>query len=444
MDNGNDNDNDNPNPNPRRRKRDAVGRLLGSIGNAIASRTAQKAVIGTTLGVIAAILLYIPAVVGYFYFYYNYLPDQVNTVPVHLQYGFGPNPFGIAALTPPAHLHQRQHYDITVALTLPRSPANLDRGNFMIALHLLHPATTLPPQDQLPYITPTRDPVSDPVSDPNNLAPSPDPAIQPTRFDLASYLATQAILHTSTRPALIPYTDPLASRAKRLLLLAYHILLPRAAGAVRLAVPMAEQLAFEQPPQPGSLLLEVQAGQDIQVYEASVTFTARLRGLRWFMYRWWGTAFVLFTGVFWAVEVVFMVEGALVGAWLSGLDWKGMLRVGGKGKGKGKGKTIKAEGDGEDETGSSSSENGEEIIKKEEDESEGSLQSPMAGASHRAESDEDDDDDDGEYDDDDLDSDTGRATRRAPEDSGVGTSYSGQASKHGARKRNVSGRRPSQ
>lgn len=63
------------------------GLIRGFIRGFMASKTTHKALIGTTLGLIAAVLLYIPAVVGYFYFYYRYLPHQVTTVPVHLQYG---------------------------------------------------------------------------------------------------------------------------------------------------------------------------------------------------------------------------------------------------------------------------------------------------------------------------------------------------------------------
>jgi hypothetical protein len=73
---------------PRDEGPQADGSLLHGVRSLVGSKKVQKAVIGTTLGFIAAILLYIPAVVGYLYFYYNYLPDQVTTVPVHLQYGY--------------------------------------------------------------------------------------------------------------------------------------------------------------------------------------------------------------------------------------------------------------------------------------------------------------------------------------------------------------------
>ncbi|KAL2258564.1 hypothetical protein VTK26DRAFT_8086 [Humicola hyalothermophila] len=308
--------------------------VFHAIGSLLRSPTTQKALVRTTLVIITAAVLYIPAVLGYLVFYYKYLPDQVTTVPVHLQYGFGPNPFGIAALRPPHHLHTNLPYDISVSLTLPRSPANLDRGNFMIALHLLSPSSSNPAisqqqqHGQLPYITPAAlEPASNPKTDNPDLS-SPSlisQQLQPTRLDMPAFLAAHQILHTSTRPAIIPYMDPLASLASRLSLLLYHMLFPRTATAVRLTVPMAEQLKLSPPPpsrsrspkvlEGGSLLLEVQAGQTIQVYEASVTFTARLEGLLWFMYTWRTTAFVLFTTVFWVTEVVVMVVVAVLAWW---------------------------------------------------------------------------------------------------------------------------------
>jgi hypothetical protein len=258
-------------------------------------------------------------------------------------------------------VHDRQPYDITVSLTLPRSPANLDRGNFMIALHLLSSLDTIPLP--LPYITPS-------PHTPDHYA-GPPSSLVPTRVDLPTYLTSTRILYTSTRPALIPYTDPVASLARRVLLLGYHLLFPRRAAAVRLEVPMAEQVSFSEPSSssssskrlgssatglPTSLLLEVQAGQSIQVYDASVTLTARLHGLRWFMHAWRATAFVALTCGFWAVEMVVMAGFMLAVTWcLRGIEstWWGKDQEGERGEegnhdgnggaGVGNGKRLKAE-----------------------------------------------------------------------------------------------------
>ena len=58
----------------------------------VTSPWVQRVVIGATLLGIAGVLLYIPAVLGYVFFYYRYLPELETTAPVHLQYGYvGPS-----------------------------------------------------------------------------------------------------------------------------------------------------------------------------------------------------------------------------------------------------------------------------------------------------------------------------------------------------------------
>lgn len=199
----------------------------------------------------------------------------------HLRHGrYATNPYGIVDLTH-ASLGDYQDYDITVTLRLPRSPTNLARGNFMLALHLL-----------------------DDKRVPSSTVPVPEPV---------DVLVGRHVLHTSTRPAIVPYTDPLVSLASRLLFLGYHIVVPYHAETIELAVPLVERLEFRPGTmRPTALVVDVQAGQDLHVYSADVTITAQLSGLRWFMYSWWATAFVLFTGAFWGCEVFFLGLSFLV------------------------------------------------------------------------------------------------------------------------------------
>lgn len=186
------------------------------------------------------------------------------------------NPYGVVSLAN-VNVKDYQDYDMSVTLNLPRSPANLGRGNFMIALHLLdNKAPSL-----LPVITPL---------------PIPGPQ---------SVLEGRNILHTSARPAIVPYTDPLVSLASRLLFLAYHVFVPHA-ETTKLVVPMVERLEFRPGKMsPTSLVLDVQAGQTLQVYSAFVTITAQLHGLRWFMHTYWMSSFVIFTTLFWFCELFF-------------------------------------------------------------------------------------------------------------------------------------------
>lgn len=185
-----------------------------------------------------------------------------------------------------------------MTLNLPNSPSNLARGNFMLALYLLD-------SPHAPSSSKTTTPAAPTAASYAIPMPTTVPAPQ-------SVLNNKNILFTSTRPAIMPYTDPLVSLAKRLLLLAYHVFVP-CSETTKLTVPMAERLLFVPGKMmPGALVLDVQAGQSLQVYDVLVTLTAQLGGLRWFMHTWWVTSFVLFTALFWVSEVFFLAMTAVV------------------------------------------------------------------------------------------------------------------------------------
>jgi hypothetical protein len=57
---------------------------------------------------------------------------------------------------------------------------------------------------------------------------------------------------------------------------------------------------------PLSLLLDVQAGQAFQVYEAQIELVARLSGVRWMMYNHRLISFVVGTTFFWLAEMLWM------------------------------------------------------------------------------------------------------------------------------------------
>lgn len=193
-----------------------------------------------------------------------------------------------------------------MTLNLPNSPTNLAHGNFMLALYLLDEAEAPPTKIAMAMIGSHL---------PLMLAPAPQ-----------SILADKNIIFMSTRPAIIPYTDPLVSLAKRLLLLVYHVFVP-ASETTRLVVPMVERLEFRPGKMmPTTLVLDVQAGQSLQVYDVLVTFTAQLGGLRWFMHTWWITSFVLFTSLFWLSEVFFLAATAVATKVLWGVVFGGGSR----------------------------------------------------------------------------------------------------------------------
>jgi len=174
-------------------------------------------------------------------------------------------------------LKDRQEYDIDVTLSVPRSPPNIERGNFMVSLYLLD-SDNLPPVLTKPRLH------SDPVH----------------------HFPSKSVLFSSRRPALIPYRDPLVSVASRLFFIFYHIMFP-STQTCTLVVPMVERVAFPSiSALPAKVFIEVEAGQTIQVYSLSVTLTAQLRGLRWLMYHYRLITFVAFTTTFWMCELLFM------------------------------------------------------------------------------------------------------------------------------------------
>ncbi|KAH8904268.1 hypothetical protein BR93DRAFT_939925 [Coniochaeta sp. PMI_546] len=280
--------------------------MLTQTYRAATSKAAQRTLLNTVLLTSASTFLYVLAAIAYILFYNAYLPDQVTTLPIHLQYGYGPNPYGVSPLP---NIKDYQAYDISVSLTLPRSPTNVDRGNFMIALYLLdRPGTaTSPPVSDHQLLDTT----------PASLFPPPDPR---------THLSTRRILHTSHRPTLIPYTDPIVSLASRLLFLPGHVFFPSSsrASTTTLTIPLAEKLSFPLSPAttsvPSSLFVELQSGQDLRVASASVTVTAQLSGLRWLMHAYRLPSFLAGTAAFWACEVASM---ALAWLLLSALLFSG-------------------------------------------------------------------------------------------------------------------------
>ena len=62
--------------------------MLQGTYKAATSKAAQRTLLNTVLLATASAVLYGAAALGYVLFYHNYLPDQVTTVPVHLQYGY--------------------------------------------------------------------------------------------------------------------------------------------------------------------------------------------------------------------------------------------------------------------------------------------------------------------------------------------------------------------
>ncbi|TLS25842.1 hypothetical protein PpBr36_07068 [Pyricularia pennisetigena] len=245
------------------------------------SKTAQRTMVQTVFLFSGSIILLCLSSLAYILFYRNYLPDQITTIPLHLQYGRMEKPFAVASLHD-RNIKDSQEYDITVSLTVPHSPANLERGNFMISLHLASLSKSEIRQSQ----------------------------IRPEVF-----LDSPKVIYSEARPALLPYTSPIISIASRVVFLGYYLLSSSSETTV-LVIPLAESVVFGMGKDyfPTALLVQMDSGTEapLRTYAASVTFAAQLSGLRWLMYRHWIASFVVFTTLFWVCSVLFMLMAWLV------------------------------------------------------------------------------------------------------------------------------------
>ncbi|KAF7592501.1 hypothetical protein BBP40_012791 [Aspergillus hancockii] len=174
---------------------------------------------------------------------------------------FHRNPWGTASLG--SELVSLQPYDINIELELPRTPSNLAAGNFMLDLSLLsHPSTSI--------ITGTNS----------------------SRYTISQ----------SRRPAILTYASPLVDTASKLSLMPFYVF-GWQREAEKLVVPMMERVEFSRGWRnlPESLRLEISSHGQMQFYKAKVEFRARFTGLRWMMYKWKITSFLIFSSLFWSI-----------------------------------------------------------------------------------------------------------------------------------------------
>ncbi|KAJ5095512.1 hypothetical protein NUU61_004868 [Penicillium alfredii] len=236
---------------------------------ALISKSALRVYVNTLLFLGAALLLFGVSGFAYGVFYLRFIPTVGLEREVHLQFGTDSvansdgHPWGTASVD--SKFVSLQPYDVAVTLELPRTPSNLDTGNFMVDLALFsRPAASVLP---------------------------------------GSTNALNRLSH-SRRPAILTYTSPLVDVARRLARLPLYVVGWRR-EAEMLEVPMMEKVEFQRGARnlPQSLRLEIQSDGKMQVYSARVEFRAQFTGLRYFMYRWKLTSFVVFSSVFWSLSL---------------------------------------------------------------------------------------------------------------------------------------------
>ncbi|KAL8957138.1 MAG: hypothetical protein Q9183_006140, partial [Haloplaca sp. 2 TL-2023] len=223
----------------------------------LTSKSAQKAYLGTFLFTIASLGLLAISSTAYGLFYWKYLPDVSVERVIYLQFSNGSHPHGTTSLS--NALTSFQPYDITLHLHLPRTPANLGAGNFMLALTLLGPTITNPSTNAKSF----------------------------------TYVE-------SRRSAILTYNSRMVDTASTLSGLPWYVLGWKTESEV-LKVPMFEGVIFKRGKGelPERVELVVEADEKMQFYEVGVKVVARFGGLRWIMYHYRILSFLIFTAVFW-------------------------------------------------------------------------------------------------------------------------------------------------
>ncbi|KAK8194521.1 putative adipose-regulatory protein-domain-containing protein, partial [Phyllosticta paracitricarpa] len=274
------------------------------------SPPARRAYLTTTLTLITSTFLLVTALLAYGLFYYAYIPTRGFSIPVHLQFNPAPggpahpsqhdetynyypgqltyHPFGTAHLRAgPSgdgshRLVSQQAYDVRIELRMPRTRRNREAGNFMVEVELFGPvrpgARTNPGWSMVPSARSA-------------------PAVE-----------GRDVLARERRPAILTYYSPPVEHVIKALELPMYLVGWRR-EAETLEVPMMEAVRFERGWRnlPEVVRVEVQAVERVQVYGCTVVFEARLQGLRYIMYNYRIISVVVFSLIFWAFEMIFML-----------------------------------------------------------------------------------------------------------------------------------------
>lgn len=246
------------------------------------SKPALRAYLTTLLVAVSGSFLFVLAVFAYVLFYNSYIPRIGFERAIHLQFDnvfqtsdAQQNALGVAATYPygvvplPSDLISGQAYDIMVEMTLPRTPENLNAGNFMLDTSL------------------------------NGGAKSPE-LYAPTTENAGTVIAR------SRRPGILAYRSRIIDLAHRLTQIHWYVLGVRH-EIEKVDVKVFDGISFAKGWRniPTSLRLEIQSVRRMQFYDAKVMFKARFTGLRYFMYNYQLTAAFVFISWFWSTELFF-------------------------------------------------------------------------------------------------------------------------------------------
>lgn len=233
------------------------------------------------------------------------------TVPVHLHFDHsaivcsvnsqgesvraGRWPYGVAAVD---GLVTKQKYDVVVEMEVPRSESNIKAGNWMVGLDIRGPMTVgggakgmvEGAKEMIDWEEEWDVEVHTQVAGANQVAEaSPE---------------KPHVLAKSRRSALLTYRSQPTELAHQLLRLPLY-LIGWHTESERIQIPMMEAVEFSKDARdtPSSIRLELRSRYPIDVYRVRVHIVAKLEGLRRFMYQYQLTSLIVFTTMFWSVEM---------------------------------------------------------------------------------------------------------------------------------------------
>lgn len=268
----------------------------------------------TLLLLIASTVLFAFAIIAYTSFYYSYIPIRGITVPVYLQFDHGTTPTSYLGLTESNRklgqeiqkwphavagvqgLVDRQKYDVSVEMVVPRSRTNLQAGNWMVDLSLRTASSSSTP-NSIKTMLGWDDDTADCTS--------------PKDGNTATTTSRAEILAHSRRPAILTYRSWPTEHLYRLLRFPLY-LTGFGTESETLHISMLESAYFPSTV-PSSLRLELRSRTPLDVYRVTVHISAKLEGLRWLMYTYRLTSLVVFVALFWGTEmcVLLLTWGAV-------------------------------------------------------------------------------------------------------------------------------------
>jgi hypothetical protein len=185
-------------------------------------------------------------------------------------------PHGIAGVE---GLVNRQKYDVSVTMDVPRSRTNLRAGNWMVELDMRGPSTSTSSgiKGMLGW-----------DEDESSTTDTPTSSKPP-------------VLAHSRRPAILTYRSWPTEHLYRLLRLPLY-LSGFGTESETLTISMLESAYFPTTV-PSSIRLELRSRAPLEVYKVHVSINAKLEGLRWIMFTYKLSSLVVFVALFWGTEM---------------------------------------------------------------------------------------------------------------------------------------------